>query len=325
MPNTVYFQGAELFMSSGASATVMAKVDRVQDIQVDSSIPRVQTYTIGRFSPLPDQPVINYTPTSLSVNYVKGNKDVERNLGLLNSTGIGIQIGNGSTDADWGSRTFSVYNVPMLAAGQNLTYAGQWDIVSGVLKSFSLQGSVGEAVKGSFSVDAIDLRQVANTAGRTVPTYSGNLIKPAGVTITGIDFTGFGLTGLTVQSFSFQASFDHSQTFQLGSQYPTRRVTNIGSTLQVVGFMQGSSNALTSMTGYDQGSPYNGQYVLTLQPSCGPEPATTISMNQPYLTQQSMGVQVGNFTQITLGFSVPVSVVPFEATGAGVSSNVTIT
>ena len=79
------------------------------------------------------------------------------------------------------------------------------------------------------------------------------------------------------------------------------------------------------MTGYDLGSPFDGQYVLTLQPSCGSEPATTISINQPYLTQQSMGIQVGNFTQTTLSFAAPVSVVPFEATGVGQGSNVIIT
>lgn len=312
-------------MSSGASATTFAKVDRVQDVQVDTTLPRVQTSVIGRFKPLNDQPVINYTPTNLSVNYVKGNKDVERNLGLLNSTGIGVQIGQGTTVPDWGARSFQIMNVPTYGAGQSLQYAGQWDVVTGILKSFSLQGSVGEAVKGSFSIEALDLRQVANTSARTIPNYSGNLIKPQNVTLTGINFTGFGLTGLLIQSFSFQASFDHAQTFQLGSQYPERRVTSIGASLQVVGFMDGASNALTSMTGYDLGSPYNGQYVLTLQPSCGPEPATTITLNQPYLTSQSMGVQVGNFTQFTLGFAVPVSVVPFEATGAGMGSNVTIT
>lgn len=323
--SNIYFQGAELYMSSGASATTVAKVDRVQDIQVDSSLPRVQTSTIGRFKPLNDQPMINYTPTTLSVSYTKGNKDVERNLGLLNTTGIGVQIGQGSTVADWGARNYQIRNVPMYGSNQTLQYAGQWDVVSGVLKSFSLQGSVGEAVKGSFSVEGIDLRQVANTSARTIPNYSGNLIKPQGVALTGIDFTGYGLTGLMVQSFSFQASFDHAQTFQLGQQYPERCVTNIGASLQVVGFMEGASNSLTSMTGYDQGSPYNGQYVLTLQPSCGPEPATTIAMNQPYLTSQSMGIQVGNFTQITLQFAAPVSVVAFEATGAGMGSNVTIT
>ena len=312
-------------MSSGASATAVAKVDRVQDIQVDSSIPRAQTSVIGKFKPLNDQPVINYTPTSLSVSYMKGNKDVERNLGLLNSTGIGVQIGQGTDVSDWGARNYQIMNVPTYGAAQSLQYAGQWDVVSGVLKSFSLQGSVGEVVKGSFSVEGLDLRQVTNNAGRTIPNYSGNLIKPQGVTITGIDFTGFGLTGLTIQSFSFQASFDHAQTFRLGSQYPERRVTSIGAALQIVGFMEGASNALSSMTGYDAGSPYNGDYVLTLQPSCGPEPTTVITMSQPYLTSQSLGVQVGNFTQISMGFAVPVSVIAFEATGAGMGSNVRIT
>lgn len=324
MPN-VYFQGAELFMSSGASATTVAKVDRVQDIQVDVSIPRVQTHVIGRFKPLNDQPVVNYTPASLSVSYTKGNKDVERNLGLLNSTGIGVQIGQGTDVADWGARDYQVMNVPTYGAAQSLAYAGQWNVVSGILKSFSLQGSVGEPVKGSFSVEALDLRQVTNNSARAVPNYSGNLIKPQNVSITGINFTGLGFTGLTLQSFSFGVSFDHAQTFRLGSQYPERRVTNVGATLQVVGFMEGASNALTSMTGYDNGQALDGQYVLSLQPSCGGEPATTITLSQPYLTSQSMGVQVGSFTQTSLSFAVPVSVVAFEATGAGQGSNVTIT
>jgi len=321
MPN-VYFQGAELFMSSGASATTVAKVDRVQDVSWSFQIPRAQTSVIGRFIPLADQPVINYTPTSLSVSYTKGNKDVERNLGLLNSTGVGVQIGQGTTVADWGARSFQQMNVPTYA-GSALAYAGQWDIVSGILKSFSLQGSVGEAVKGSFSVEALDLRQTANVTARSVPNYSGNLIKPAGVSITGINFTGFGFTGLVLQSFSFQLAFDHAQTFQLGSLYPERRVTSIGASLQLGGFMEGASNTLTSLTGYNLGTPLPGQYVLSLQPSCGPEPATTITLTAPYLTSQSLGAQIGTFNQVSLSFALPVSVVPNEATNGG--PNVSIT
>lgn len=308
-------------MSTGVSATVFAKVDRVQSVNVDFQIPRTQTSVIGRFSPLADQPVINYTPGNLSCGYTKGNKDVERNFGLLNSTGVGIAIGQGTTVPDWGARSFQLMNVPTYA-GTTLAYAGQWDVVTGVLKTFSLQGSVGEAVKGSFSVEALDIRQNTNTSARTVPNYSGNLIKPAGVTITGINFTGLGFTGLTLQSFNFQLAFDHAQTFQLGTQYPEKRVTNIGASLQIAGFMEGASNQLSSLTGYDLGSPMPGQYSLSLQPSCGPEPATTIVLTAPYLVSQSLGVQVGSMNAINLSFALPVSAVPNEAQNG---SNVTIT
>jgi len=142
--SNVYFQGADLYMSSGASATTTVKVERVQDVQVEFSIPRVQTSTIGRFKPLNDQPVVNYTPANMSVSFTKGSKDIERNLGLLNTTGIGVQIGQGTDVADWGARNYSIMNVPMYGTNQTLQYAGQWDVVSGVLKSFSLQGGVGE-------------------------------------------------------------------------------------------------------------------------------------------------------------------------------------
>jgi hypothetical protein len=320
--SNVFFNGAELFMSTGASATAFVKVDRVQDVRVDYQIPRAQTAVIGRFKYLNDQPVINYTPANMTVDYVMGNKDVPRCLGLLNTTGVAVQIGQGTTVPDWGARNFQLCNAPVTTT----TYAGQWDIATGVLKSFSLAGGVGDAVRGSFSVEALDLRQVANVSARTIPSYSGQLVTPENQTLTGIAFAGLGFSGLLVQSFSFQLTFDHAQTFSIGTKYPEKRVTNVAALLQLSAFISGGVNTqVPSLTGYDLGSFLNGQYVLSLQPACGPEPAMTIAMTNPYLLSQSLGVQVGNFTQINLSFGLPLSVVPFECTGAGMGSNVTIT
>ena len=321
--SNVLFNGAELFMSSGASASVFARVDRVQDVRVNYQIPRAQVGVLGRFSPLPGQPVINYTPGSLTANYTMGNKDVPRNLGLLNTTGVAVQIGQGTTVADWGARSFQLRNAPN---AYTPVYAGQWDISTGVLKSFSLQGGVGEAVRGSFSVEALDVRQVANTTARTIPTYSGQLVTPENQTLTGLSFAGLGYNGLLVQSFSFQLTFDHAQTFNLGTKYPEKRMTSAAAVLQISAFISGSvSNQLTSLTGFDPGSPLAGQYVLTLQPACGPEPAMTIATTNPYLLSQSIGVQVGNFTQIEISMGAPLSIIPFECTGGSQPSNVVIT
>lgn len=319
---TLFFQGAELFMNSGTTHGTFGRVDRVQDVRIDFQPPRTQTRVLGRFKPLNDQPVINYTPVNLSVNYTKGTKDFERNVGLLNSTGAAVQIGQGTTVSDWGARNYLVYNAPNSV---NLAYAGQWEVASGILKSFTLNGSVGDAVRGSFSVEGLDLRQSPNTSPRSIPSYSGNLIKPENQVITGIDFTGLGYSGLLVQSFSFQVSFNHTSTHRLGTKYPERRVTDVGATLQISAFVEGLSNTLTSLTGYDLGAALDGQHVLTLQPSCGGEPATVITMTNPHLTSHSIGMQVGNFTSVDLSFSLPLSIVPYECTGVGQGSNVTIT
>lgn len=319
--SNIFFNGADLFLSSGASATAFSRVDRVQDVRLDYQIPRTQVSTIGRFAPLPGQQVINYTPANISVNYLMGNKDVPRNLGILNSTGVAVQIGHGTTVPTWGARNFQIRNAPVTTTN----YAGQWDVATGVVKSFSLQGSVGDAVRGSFAAEAIDVRQVANTSAREIPTYSGQLVTPENQSLTGISFTGLGYSGLLVQSFSFQLTFDHAQTFVLGSKYPEKRVTSATAALQLSAFISGGvSNGLTSLTGFDIGAPLGGQYVLTLQPACSAEAPLTVTFTNPYLLNQSIGVQVGNFTSIDLSVGCPLSVIPFECTGGALASNVTM-
>ena len=318
MAATLFFQGAEIAMSSGIVNDTFALIQRVSNISVSDNIPRTQQRVIGRMLPLNQQPVLNYTPVNLSVSYTASNKDVPRNLGLLNTVGLLTQIGQNTQVTDWGARSFQVYNAPINATN----YAGQWNIVTGVLKSFSLAGSVGGVVDGSFSMEALDLRQVANNSARTVPNYSGVVVKSENMVITGIDFTGLGYSGLTIQSFNFQTSINHAATFRIGTQFPDRRITDGTATLQIVGFMEGMTNTVDSLNTYAAGNALTGTYVLTLTPSCSPEPATVITMVSPYLDSQTIGVTVGNYTEITLGFSIPLTTVAAECS---LGSNVLLT
>lgn len=321
--SNVLFNGADVFLSSGGSAVTMARVDRVQDVRVDYQLPRTQVGTIGRFAPLPGQQVINYTPGNVSLNYMMGNKDVPRNLGILNSTGVAVQIGQGTTVPTWGARNIQIKNAPVTTTN----YAGQWDVVTGVLKSFSLQGSVGDAVRGSFSLEALDVRQVPNTSAREIPTYSGQLVTPENENLGGtITFEGLGYSGLLVQSFNFQLTFDHAQTFCIGTKYPEKRTTSAAAALTLSAFISGGvNNQLTSLTGFDIGTPIAGTCVLSLQPACSAETPLLITATNPYLLSQNIGVQVGNFTQIDIGLGIPLSIIPFECTGGALPSNVTMT
>ncbi len=318
----VYFQGTQSAMSSGNQLGVYAMIDRCQDVRIDYTIPRSPTFVLGRFKPLPDQPVINYTPVSMNCTYIKGDKNVETCLGILNPTGLAVLIGNGVSVTDWGARTYPVYIAPVSSPN----YYGEYDVVSGVLRSFALQGNINEAVKGSFAVEGLDLQQVANNSAKITPNYSGNLIRSQDVIITGIDFSGLGFSGLFIQSFSFQTSFTYASHFRMGSQFPVRHMTAGTATLQISAFMEGVTNTITSLNQYACGQYISGQYVFTLQPSCaGNQPPTTITLQNPYLDSQSIGSQVGNFIQVNLAFSVPLTIVPFEATGAGMGPNCTIT
>lgn len=308
-------------MSSGNTLGVYSLIDRVQNVTFDFTLPRTAIKVLGRYMPLPDMPVINYTPVTMTVNYIKGDKNVETCLGILNNTGMATLIGNGTQITDWGARTYPVYLSPVSLT----TNVGEFDVVTGNLKSFSLAGSVNEPVRGSFSVEGLDLQQVSNGNPRTTPNYSGQLIRSQDVTVTGIDFTGLGYSGLVIQSFSFASSFSYSNNFRLGNQYPIRRMIEGTATLQLSAYIEGVTNTVTSLNQYQCGQAITGQYVFTLQPSCvGNQLPTTITMQNPYLNSQSFGAQVGNFIEVQLSFSCPLTIVPYEATGLG-GSNVTIT
>ena len=305
-------------MSSGIVNDTYALIQRVTNISTAYQIPRTQQRVLGRMLPLNQQPVLNYTPVNLSVNFTEGNKDVERNLGILNTTGVLTQIGQNTEVTNWGARSFKILNAPI----NSTTYAGQWNVVTGILKSYSLAGSVGGVVEGSFSIEALDLQQVANGSARTVPNYSGQVVKSENMQITGINFTGLGYSGLTIQSFNYQQNINHAATFRIGTQYPERRITDGVATLQIVGYMEGTTNTINSLNTYTNGNALTGTFVLALTPSCSTEPATTITMVSPYLDSQTLGTQVGGYTTVTLGFSIPLTTVASETT---LGSNVTIT
>lgn len=321
MPN-VFFNGMLSNMSSGNTLGVYAPIDRVQSVRVDYQIPRNNLQVLGRFKYLPDRSVINYTPVTMSVDYIKGDKNVETCLGILNSTGLATLIGNGTRVDDWGARTYPCYLAPVSSP----TNVGEYDVVSGVLKSFQLQGSINEPVRGSFSVEGLDLQQVPNNAPKVTPNYSGNLIRSQDVVLTGMDFTGLGFSGLIIQSFGFAASFGYASDFQLGRKYPVRRMIQANSSLSISAYIDGTTNTVPTLGQYDCGTYISGTYVFTLQPSCaGNQAPTVITMQNPYLESQSLGVQVGSFISVQLQFSLPLTIVPFEATGYGYGPNCTIT
>lgn len=316
--STLFFQGAELLISSGIVNDTYARVQRVINVSTSFQVPRTQQRVIGRMLPLNQQPVINYTPVTLSANYTMGNKDVPICLGLVNTNGILTQIGQNTQVTDWGARSFQIYNAPINATN----YAGQWNVITGVLKSFSLAGSVGGVVEGSFSVEALDQQQVANNTARTVPNYSGQVVKSENISITGINFTGLGFSGLTIQSFNFQTSINHAATFRIGTQFPERRITDGNATLQINGFMEGVTNTVSSLNNYACGNALTGTFVLTLLPGCSTEPPLTITMVSPYLDSQTVGTSVGSYTTLDLGFSIPLTTVVAETS---LGSNVTLT
>lgn len=297
-------------MTSGTVDGSFYQLPRVQSIGMGFQIPRTTVPVMGRFKPLDQRPVVNFTAIPISIDFIKGDKSFETNLGLVNPTGVGYILGQADplSISSYGARNFQV----KMAPNNSNNYAGQINISSGVMTSFSLGGSVGDPVKGSVSFECLHWDQVENTGVRNIPAYGANLIKSENMTLTGIDFSGLGITNLVVQSFRLDVSMGRTATIRLGEKYPERRITEMNATLAIQGFLEGINTAITGLSKYDCGNPTDTDISISLSPSCSAEAATVITMKKPYLESQQFGAQVGNYTSVDINFACPISTNLYE-------------
>jgi hypothetical protein len=305
-----FFQSVQVKMSSG-NGTGMQSLERVQSASYNYSVPRADVGQLGRFKMLNQRPVINYTPVSFSIDAVKSSKEIETNLGLLNTTGVGIAIGkaNGLNISDFGVRNLEFYNSNPSAS----TNFDKHTILSGCLNSYSVSAAVNEPAKVSFNGEAFDVRIENNTEAVTNTNLATAIVRGQDVSITGIQFSGFGLTGFRPNNFSLNLSFGRQAVGYFGQKFPERPVTNVGATLSMNGFYEGA-NPLSGLSTLDCGFPLTGSIFLTLVPSCsGGGLATTYQCVNPYLDSFNFGATIGSFTSIDLGLSIPISVNPAEA------------
>lgn len=311
------YQAGQVKLSSGLAGTSMGAIERVQSVKINVNIPRANVSALNRSKPLAQRPVINYTPIDFSFDFVKSNNSIETMLGLVNSTGVTTQITNAQALGNsWAVRNAQVYFAPTASS----SYNGLLDLKSGVLTNYSVQGSVSEPVRGSVGMQFFDMSGSVNTTARDTVTYGAEVVKPEGSYLTGILFTGYGVTGVTIQSFSLGVGFNRTQVFQLGgTPFPVDRpMTEASASLQVQGYFEGVNNSLTGLSQYSCGNPTFGNVYLTLLPSCSSAAPTTYTLTNPYLDSQSIDGQVGGFSTCSFSFSLPLPINPSETTDGSV-------
>ena len=311
------FQAGQVRLSSGLAGTSMGSIERVQNVKVDVNLPRTNVGVMDRSKPLNQRPIINYAPVDLSFDYIKSNNSVEIMLGLVNTTGVTTQIGNAqSLGASWAVRDAQVYYAPTTSSNYN----GLLDLKSGVLTNYSIQGSVSEPVRASVGMQFFNMSGSVNTTARTSTNYDAQIVRPEGQNLTGLLLTGYGITGVTIQSFSLGVGFNRTQVFQLGSTpFPIDRpLTEASATLQVQGYFEGVNNSLTGLSQYSCGNPTYGNVYLTLLPSCASAGATTYTITNPYLDSMSVDGQVGGFSTCSFAFSMPLPLNPAETSDGSV-------
>ena len=306
-------------MESGVLySSSMQVINRVTNIKIGAQISRQNTEVLNRGKPLEQRQVINYSPVDVSFDLLKSDNSLEIMLGLINPNGIVTNIyDTNSQTATYGIRSAQVYYAPTTSTNYN----GLYDLKSGVITSYGLQGTINEAVRESIGMQFLDMSGSVNTTARDSSNYTAALVNPSNIQLTGIQFTGYGVTGMNVQSFSFNVGFSRVAVMQLGTKFPVRRqLTNVVATMQVQGFIEGLNNSLTGLSQYDCGTPSYGTVGLTMNPLCG-LPGTspsTITMINPYIESFSADAQVGGFTTFSASFSMPIGPNPNETTDGSV-------
>lgn len=315
------FSAGQVYIESGLlGSSSMQPVQRIVNAKIDYNVPRANVTVLNRGKPLEQRPVINYTPVDASFDFVKSDTMIEQSLGLLNPTGVAMLITDTRpATATYGIRSMQVYYAPT----SSTSYNGLYDLKSGVLTSYSLQGGVTQPIQGSFALQFLDMSGSINTTARVSTNYAAAPIIPANQSLTGLGsatallLTGFGLTGVTVQSFSLSIGFSHAAIMQLGTKFPIERpFTDVNASLQVQGYFEGLNNSITGLSVYDCGYPTFGTVGLTMTPACGLTSASTITMRNPYLDSFSVNGQAGNFSTFAMSFSMPLGPNPLE-TGDG--------
>lgn len=298
------FSAGQVKIESGLSSITMMPIDRATTVGINYNIPRTNVNVLNRSKPLNQRPVVNYTPVDVSVNYYKGDKNVERALGLFND----VTVISGLLETRQGVASTAVRNIQVYYAPTSASnYNGLLNISSGVLTSYSLQGSVGDPVSATVAFQGLDMSGGYVTNARDSTNYSASLIRPDNVSLTGILFSGVGLTGVTIQSFSFGLNINRTQVLELGKTLPVERpLTDVNASLQVQGFFEGINDAVKSLEVHRCGAPMDGNIVLDLTPSCSNLESTKIFVGRPYFDSFNIEGQAGGFSTFSLSLTAPI-------------------
>lgn len=293
-------QASELRISSGYSGLDLITIDMIQNCSYNSSVPRQDINILGNSKPLNERNIINYVPVKYNIEAVKCTNDIENHFGLMNPSGVAVYYGSSSEIVGYGVRDLNSY----LIDKDNGLYKGQLTLKSGVLQSYNLSASVGDIAKISIGGEGLDIvtsgynSQILNTNSNI------NIVKTEDISISGIQLSGFGITGVSIQSFSIGLSFNRTSTTKIGYRYPERKLSNSNGSISINGFLEGV-NSNNDIFRLNNGTPETGTLYFTLIPTCSSYPSTTYIVKNPYIEDLSIGASVGSFTSIGLEFSIP--------------------
>lgn len=305
---SIFFQGqgTEFKISSG-NKTNDFTIPNCQGISVNYQLNRQENTYVGNFSPEDEKQIINYTPIQVAFSYLNSeSKLLEENLGLLNPSGCFININKSNNINDYSSRDYKILFRP--ANSQN--YAGQINLTSGYLGQYNISASVGSPVSSSVSLECLDIESISNNTIQS-GLNQHQIVSTENTTITGINFSGFGVSGLQINNFSIGLTIQWNNVFKIGQKFPEKTIIDTKGEIQINGVLNNITEAQKLST-LNYNSFYNGNINLKLKTKCLETEILDILIKKPYIESRNINIQAGNFTTVSLNLSTKPTIKPSE-------------
>lgn len=306
-------RSSNIFISSGYSGNALALIPMAQSIPISFAYPRQEVNIIGKTTPLNNRNIINYTPVKYNIDIIKSNNLVENCFGLINPSGVAVNLYKSTDLVGYGCRNIS----NCIIDESNNQYKYSSTIISGNLQSYSLSATVGDIAKLSIVGEGLDKKDEFITG--YVDRKSEEVIKSENIGISGIEFSGIGFSGVSIQGFNLNIDFSRQQFFKIGYKYPERKLISCRASISFNGFIDGlySNHSIQNNDGF----PETGTYCFTLVPTCNTYSPTTYTIKNPYIENVSFGTSIGSFISFSAEFSVPI---PFSYSEILTGSNLII-
>ncbi len=329
------FVGPTPATGAQASGNIL-QLHRVQSVGYDFSRQLEDVQQYGNYAPI-DRIELQLPQVSVNASYLATN--------VRNESGIGLYVGGDYTalknilDDTQREKNYFLRIVPdgNGAAGYTGIDGGVVGFGNGVLASYQAQGQVGSFPTAQFTVAALDALWSQTSSNFDSPAINPNngqpiaqsvtlpvattgvanqltVLRPGDVTLAASGFNGlagvgFGISGLSIQSYNLQFDFNINPIQGLGDKFPTSREPQfpVNCQMSVEANMRELGTGRLSLLQCG-----DTKYDLTVtirRPTCDGslgENQIQYRLKQATLESQNFNTSIGPSKSVTLNFSSPI-------------------
>lgn len=312
--SSLFFQSEIVTILPSGSVSGQVVIPTLQSVGLDINVQRNDVSRLGRFAPMPFRQAYQFPIIPVQLEYIPTGTNVETALGLMGANSV---LDNLVVNSQYGHSTIKIQGREMIYNDGNGDNYFNFTVTSGVLTNYSFQASVGQTPRVSISLEGVDIGATIDSFSPPTPSDQNPTLRPNDISIsfpTGI----FIADEFYEQSVSLTIPLQRTNLYKLGDQKPFSRKIQapIIANAQITAIAS-SFKATTSIENSDEmknlvcGKRIDGDMLIKVySPVCTGNYTSEIVnfvIKKPYIDSINIGNSVGNYTTITMNFSIPIS------------------